>query len=56
VPKEEALWLDMSEDPDVKVEKTLRPGELDKPVYDYLEPRTRVSYYSESSASTRRTQ
>jgi putative nucleotidyltransferase with HDIG domain len=56
VPKEEALWLDLSEDPDLKVAKTLRPGELDKAVFDYLEPRTRVSYYSESSASARRTQ
>lgn len=56
VPKEEALWLDLSEDPDLKVEKTLRPGELDKAVFDYLEPRTRVSYYSDSNVSTRRTQ
>jgi putative nucleotidyltransferase with HDIG domain len=56
VPKEEALWLDLSEAPDLKVEKTLRPGELDKAVFEYLEPRSRVSYYSESSVSTRRTQ
>lgn len=56
VPKEEALWLDLSLDPDLKVEKTLRPGELDKAVFEYLEPRSRVSYYSESNASARRTQ
>lgn len=56
VPKEEALWLDLSVDPDLKVEKTLRPGELDKAVFEYLEPRTRVSYYSESNASAKRTQ
>jgi len=56
VPKEEALWLDLAVDTEVKVEKTLRPSELAKEVYDYLEPRTRVSYYSESKASASRTQ
>ena len=56
VPKEEALWLDLSECQDLKVEKTLRPAELDKEVFEYLEPRTRVSYYSDSNASTKRTQ
>ncbi|MCP5277890.1 MAG: DUF3391 domain-containing protein [Thiobacillus sp.] len=56
VPKEEAIWLDLSEDPDLSVEKTLRPRELSKEVFDYLEPRSRVSYYSESNASARRTQ
>jgi len=56
VPKEEALWVDLSEMEDLKVEKTLRPGELDKAVFDYLQPRSRVSYYSESSASAKRTQ
>lgn len=56
VPKEEALWLDLSEVPDLKVERALRPGELDKAVHDYLEPRSRVSYYSQSSVSARRTQ
>lgn len=56
VPKEEALWLDMAEDPDLKVERTLRPAELDRAVYDYLEPRSRVSYYADSNVSARRTQ
>lgn len=56
VPKEEALWLDLAEMDELKVAKTLRPGELDKAVYDYLQPRTRVNYYAGSNASTRRTQ
>jgi hypothetical protein len=56
VPKEEALWLDLSSEPDLRVERTLRPGELDKAVFDYLQPRSRVSYYSESNASAKRTQ
>lgn len=56
VPKEEALWVDLAQTEDLKVEKTLRPGDLDKEVFDYLQPRSRVSYYSESSVSAKRTQ
>jgi hypothetical protein len=56
VPKEEALWLELAEEPDLKVERTLRPEELDPAVFDYLQPRSRVSYYAESSVSARRTQ
>ncbi|MEW6677625.1 MAG: DUF3391 domain-containing protein [Pseudomonadota bacterium] len=56
VPKEEALWLDMAEDSSLSVVKTLRPAELDRAVYDYLEPRARVSYYADNSVSARRTQ
>jgi hypothetical protein len=48
VPKEEALWLDLSEARDLSVVKTLRPQELCKAVLDYLDPRTRVSYYADS--------
>ena len=51
VPKEEALWLDLSTDRSLSVVKTLRPNELDKAVYEYLNPRTRVSYYADSSSS-----
>jgi putative nucleotidyltransferase with HDIG domain len=48
VPKEEALWLDLSEARDLSVVRTLRPQELCKAVLDYLDPRTRVSYYADS--------
>jgi len=54
VPKEEALWLDMRETPDVSVAKTLRPSELDGAVLAYLDPRTRVSYFTENSLSSNR--
>lgn len=56
VPKEEALWLDLAEEQSLSVEKTLRPGELDQAVFDYLEPRSRVSYYAGNNDSTSRTQ
>jgi len=51
VPKEEALWLDMREVPELSVVKTLRPAELDVAVLAYLDPRTRVSYFTENSHS-----
>jgi hypothetical protein len=35
------------------VTSTLRPGELPKPVFDYLSPRSRISYFSDISAPTR---
>jgi putative nucleotidyltransferase with HDIG domain len=55
VPKEEALWLDMREAPELSVVKVLRPAELDVAVLAYLDPRTRISYYTENSLSADRT-
>jgi putative nucleotidyltransferase with HDIG domain len=55
VPKEEALWLDLSEAPDLSVAKVLHPSELNVAVLAYLDPRTRVSYYTGSGLSTNRT-
>ncbi|MDD2760520.1 MAG: HD domain-containing protein, partial [Methylomonas sp.] len=49
VPKEEALLFNLADEPDLSVVKTLRPAELPKPVFDYLDPRIRISYFSESA-------
>jgi HD-GYP domain-containing protein (c-di-GMP phosphodiesterase class II) len=49
IPKEEAVLLDLSETPELSVISTLRPGELPKPVFDYLSPRSRISYFSDTS-------
>jgi hypothetical protein len=54
VPKEEALWLDVSKVPELSVVKTLRPAELDVAVLAYLDPRTRVSYFTENGLSGER--
>ncbi len=54
VPKDEALWLDMRHAPELSVAKTLRPAELDVAVLAYLDPRTRVSYFSENRFSGNR--
>ncbi|MBU2642392.1 MAG: HD-GYP domain-containing protein [Gammaproteobacteria bacterium] len=55
VPKDEALWLDLSVENDLTVVKTLRPQELCKAVLDYLDPRTRISYYTENARTPSRT-
>lgn len=55
VPKEEALWLDLSEAPELSIVKVLHPAELDLEVRAYLDPRTRVSYYSGTSLAVNRT-
>ncbi|WP_324779139.1 HD-GYP domain-containing protein [Thiobacillus sedimenti] len=54
VPKEEALWLDLRESPEVSVAKTLRPAELDRAVLAYLDPRTRISYFTENGLAGNR--
>jgi putative nucleotidyltransferase with HDIG domain len=49
IPKEEATLLDLADAHELTVEATLKPAELPKPVYDYLSPRSRISYFSEAS-------
>ena len=48
VPKNEALVFDLVDDPELTIVKTIHPAKLPAPVYDYLNPRTRVSYFPES--------
>ncbi|MES2089469.1 MAG: HD domain-containing phosphohydrolase [Pseudomonadota bacterium] len=45
VPKEEAILVDLEQEPDVTVSKTLKPQQLPPAVFDYLSPRKRMSYY-----------
>ncbi len=45
VPKEEAILVDLEQEPDVTVARTLKPQQLPRPVFDYLSPRRRVTYY-----------
>jgi len=51
VPKEEALMLDLLEEPDLAVVRTLQPGALPREIHEYLSPRSRISYYTESAAA-----
>lgn len=51
VPKEEAILINLEEEPDFKVVHTFRPGELPREVLEYLSPRRRVTYYFNESSS-----
>ncbi len=54
VPKEEAVLMDLSEVPDISVASTIRPADLPKLVFDYLSPRSRISYFTEPASPARR--
>jgi HD-GYP domain-containing protein (c-di-GMP phosphodiesterase class II) len=45
VPKNEAIIFDLEFEPDVKIERSLRPSQLPPEVFAYLDPRQRVSYF-----------
>ena len=45
ISKNEALIFDLSEDPSLSITTSIRPRDLPDAVYDYLNPRVRVSYY-----------
>jgi hypothetical protein len=49
VPKEEALTLDLNEEPELTVVRTLHPNSLTRAIHEYLSPRSRISYYAEGS-------
>lgn len=50
VPKEEALLLNLADEPDLSVTATLRPASLPREVFEYLSPRSRISYYADGQA------
>lgn len=45
VPKNEALVFDLETDPELAIVKSIHPGELPPEIFDYLSPRTRVTYF-----------
>lgn len=45
VPKKEALIVDLADEPDLRVEKSIRLGHLPDEVLDYLSPRSRITYF-----------
>jgi len=50
VPRDEAIMLDLEEEPDINIAKALRPIHLPPEVYEYLSPRKRVTYYFDADA------
>jgi HD domain len=45
VPKEDGLIVCLEREPELKITKSLRPGQLPREIYQYLNPRKRVAYY-----------
>lgn len=50
VPKAEAILLDMEQETDLSIVKAIRPALLPPPVYAYLSPRKRISYFFDSNS------
>jgi len=45
VPKDEAVIIDLSRHTELTIRKSLRPAQLSKEMFEYLNPRERVSYF-----------
>lgn len=50
VPNEEALSIDLEQEPDLNIIKAIRPIQLPAAVYNYLSPRKRVTYYFDAGS------
>jgi len=48
IPPKDAPIIDLAEQPGLKIVKSIRPAALDKEVFEYLSPRTRVTYFVDS--------
>ncbi len=44
-PRDEAIILDLAEEEELSISKALRPAQLPSAIYDYLSPRTRITYF-----------
>ncbi|WP_228111809.1 HD-GYP domain-containing protein [Zoogloea sp. 1C4] len=50
IPRDEAIMLDLEQEPDINIAKALRPIHLPPDVYEYLSPRKRVTYYFDADS------
>ena len=49
IPKKEALIYDLMNEPHLQIDSSLKPSQLTHDAYEYLSPRTRVTYYMAES-------
>ena len=47
VPPDEALVIDLENEPEVGIRRSLKPLQLPKAAFDYLSPRKRMCYFFE---------
>ncbi|MDP2961374.1 MAG: HD-GYP domain-containing protein [Sulfurimicrobium sp.] len=45
IPKDEAVIVSLEREAELNISKSMRPGQLPREVYQYLDPRKRVTYY-----------
>lgn len=50
VPKEEPIIVDLDQEPELSISKTIRPAQLPREVFEYLSPRSRITYYFDEAA------
>ncbi len=50
IPKEEAVMLDLKDEPRINISKACRPNQLPREAFEYLSPRKRVTYYFDEDA------
>lgn len=50
IPKEEAVMLDLKDEPRINISKGCRPNQLPRDVLEYLNPRKRITYYFDEGA------
>ncbi|WP_207064333.1 HD-GYP domain-containing protein [Niveibacterium umoris] len=50
VPKEEAILVDLEQEQEVAIARTLKPQQLPRPIFEYLSPRRRVTYYFDAES------
>ncbi|MBI3523703.1 MAG: DUF3391 domain-containing protein [Betaproteobacteria bacterium] len=50
VPKEEAIMLDLEQEPEITIVKSMRPDVLPPKVMAYLNPRKRITYFFDGGA------
>lgn len=51
IPKNEALVIELEDEPDLSIVRSIHPSKLPAEIYGYLSPRNRVIYFTEPSAS-----
>ncbi len=51
IPKQQAAVVNLRRDLDDAVDRTLRPAALPQPIFDYLSPRKRISYFVDNAGS-----
>ena len=49
VPRHEAISIDLEDEPEINIGKSLRPAQLPRQIFEYLSPRRRTTYYFDAA-------